>query len=192
MLKLRMKSLMMKNKVQKAILFAVKKHRHQLRKGTNLPYVVHPLSVMKQLIDMGAEEDIIIAGILHDTLEDTDISYRELKRKFGVRVADIVKGCSENKNLPWKARKQETIDKMNNPDNEDVFLVELADKYCNLRDIYLEHEEKGFWKRFKASKKSLKWYYLGINNAIKRHYIKTGKYLNITSMFDMMYEKVFG
>lgn len=163
-----------------------------MRKGTNLPYVVHPLSVMKQLIDMGAEEDVIIAGVLHDTLEDTNTSYRELKRHFGVRVADIVKGCSENKELLWRERKQETIDKMNNPDNEDVFLVELADKYCNLKDIWLECHKKGFWKRFKSSKKSLKWYYLGINNAIKRYYAKTGKYLNISWHFDEMWVKVFG
>lgn len=181
----------MKNKINKAILFAVKKHRNQFRKGTDLPYIVHPLSVMICLVEMGASEDAIIGGVLHDTLEDTNTSYMELKWKFGKKVADIVKSCSENKSLSWKERKQETIVKLMYPPMEDVFMVELADKLCNLRDIHRERWGIGFWKRFKVSKKSLGWYYGGLCESIKCHTKQIGKFQKECEEFSRKYKEVF-
>ena len=179
-------------KINRAISFAVWKHRKQMRKGTNLPYIVHPLAVMNALINFKCSEDVIIGGVLHDILEDTNTSYLELRLRFGKRVADIVKGCSENKKLSWKERKQETIDKMMNPVDYDVFMVELADKYCNLVDIFIDCDKPNFWKRFKVSKKSLGWYYKGLGKAIKKYSDENNRvFETIAISFNAMYKYVF-
>ena len=64
-------------KIHNAIIFASIKHQNQKRKGTNLPYIVHPMEVMQILTENGCSENVIVAGILHDTLEDTDTTPQE-------------------------------------------------------------------------------------------------------------------
>ena len=94
----------------KAIGFAVKAHSGQYRKGTKLPYIVHPLGVAKILIEYGCPEQLIVAGILHDAVEDTHVSLHEIKHLFGWDVADLVEAASEpDKSDTWENRKKHTI-----------------------------------------------------------------------------------
>ena len=174
------------NKIQKAVFFAVKRHRKQLRKGSGFPYIVHPLGVMKYLMEHNASENAIIAGVLHDTLEDTKTTYLGLRIRFGKKVADIVKFCSENKDVKdWKARKQGTINKLIWCNDKDCLDVALADKLNNLTDIYNEHNRKGFWNRFNMDYKSQKWYYGELGKVIKK------KQPEMSVLYDYMYKKVF-
>ena len=148
--------------IPQAVLFAAEKHKEQLRKGTDIPYIVHPLGVMEMLIRAGASRDAVVAGILHDTLEDTDTTYEELVEKFGKRVADIVRACSESdKSLPWKKRKEHTIAMLRKCRDKDVLAVIFADKTHNLQSIDLDwqKDKDDVWNRFKHGQDSQMWYY---------------------------------
>ena len=90
-------------RLNEAIRFAVEAHAGQLRKGTQLPYIVHPMEVLAILAGMGASFDVMIAGVLHDCIEDAEVGREELAAKFGEKVADMVAAHSEKKDLPWEA-----------------------------------------------------------------------------------------
>lgn len=157
------------NKIQKAIEYATLKHQNQKRKGTNIPYIVHPVEVMQILTDMQCKESVIIAGILHDTLEDTDATESEIKELFGDEVLAIVKTESEDKTKTWKERKQHTIDSLKNDPVETV-LVCLADKLSNIRSMLASKETVGdkLWDRFNADIKSIEWYYRSVADVIMK------------------------
>ena len=82
------------NKVFQAIEMAARAHRGQLRKGSGVPYLIHPLNVAKLLIEEGCEEELVVAGILHDTVEDTDVELVDIAVVFGSRVSRLVAGAS--------------------------------------------------------------------------------------------------
>lgn len=123
-------------KVLKAALFAADRHRNQRRKGRRgAPYINHPLSVADCLVTAGIEdEDILVAALLHDTVEDTDTSLTELDQLFGSRVASIVAEVTDDKNLAKAERKRRQIKNAPTKSRE-AKLVKLADKICNLRDL---------------------------------------------------------
>lgn len=154
--------------IQKAIIFATLKHQNQKRKGTNIPYIVHPMEVMQILTEMGCKETVIIAGILHDTLEDTDTTPEEIRNNFGDDVLSIVQTESEDKSKTWKERKQATIDELKAASQE-TKLVCFADKFSNIRSMLRDKEEIGpeLWKRFNAGKDDIEWYYRSIAKELK-------------------------
>src|SRR3989338_2085111 len=94
-------------KIQKAIRFAITAHDGQTRKGKDIPYITHPLTVALILSQVGASEDVIVAGILHDVVEDSDVELDDVQEQFGEPVADLVKAVTEeDKGLPWETRKR--------------------------------------------------------------------------------------
>ncbi|MFZ1720119.1 MAG: HD domain-containing protein, partial [Candidatus Moraniibacteriota bacterium] len=101
------------NKIEKAIKFAGKTHNHyqeQKRKGKNIPYIAHPLTAGIILALAGASEDVIVAGILHDTIEDSidekKVTAEMIAERFGEKVRDLVLSVTEmDKSLPWVERK---------------------------------------------------------------------------------------
>src|SRR3954447_19078300 len=99
--------------IDKAIETAALAHRDQVRKGTNIPYISHPFAVGMMLAQADCADEVVAAAILHDTIEDTDITLDDLRRDFGEQVASIVAGCSEpHKSHPWEERKRHTIEFM--------------------------------------------------------------------------------
>lgn len=145
----------------KAIEFAAKAHSGQYRKGTKLPYIVHPLGVAKILIECDAPEYLVVAGILHDTIEDTAVTLDEIKQTFGWDIADLVEAASEpDKSDTWEHRKKHTIGMLQNLSVEAVILV-LADKLDNIRAIRGDYELYGedLWQRFNRPRDQQKWYY---------------------------------
>lgn len=92
--------------INQAIIFATKAHEGQLRKVTQSPFIIHPLAVGCTLADAGEDEDVVVAGFLHDTVEDTDVTLDQIRDEFGDEVAELVDGCSENKALSWDERKK--------------------------------------------------------------------------------------
>ncbi|MBB6460189.1 HD domain-containing protein [Flammeovirga kamogawensis] len=145
----------------KAIQFAADKHSGQFRKGTNIPYMYHLMNVMKVLCDFDCPEHIVTAGILHDVLEDTTTTVEELEENFGKEVTSIVVSDSEsNKSLPWKTRKEITIQELKSAPLPALY-VAFADKYDNICAIDRDFAVIGetFWNRFNAQKKEQLWYY---------------------------------
>jgi len=156
------------SRIQEAIIFATLKHEGQKRKGTDIPYIVHPMEVMQILTALNCSENVIIAGILHDTLEDTDATPDEIKQLFGADVLAIVQTESEDKSKTWKERKQATIDHLENASIE-TKLVCFADKLSNIRSMYRDKQQIGvdLWKRFNADKDSIEWYYREVLRAVR-------------------------
>ena len=155
--------------IKKAIEFAKYAHRNQLRKGKNTPYILHPLEVCYIVSLMSDDEELIAAAVLHDTVEDTDVSLEDLKREFGDRVATLVGKESEDKSKTWIERKMHTIKHLKNESTE-VKMIALGDKLSNIRESYIDYLTSGdeFLKKFKEKSKNLQgMYYFGLLEALK-------------------------
>lgn len=125
------------NKILAAIAFAADKHRNQRRKDVAAsPYINHPIALANVLANEAGIDDerVLIAAILHDTVEDTETTAQELVRHFGQEIADIVLEVTDEKSLLKAERKQRQIDHAPTISRR-AKLVKLADKICNLRDI---------------------------------------------------------
>ena len=154
----------MVSKLDHAITFATMAHNGQFRKKSEIPYIVHPFAVAMLLMNEGCGENVVIAGLLHDTLEDTKVTYDELVHEFGKEVADIVLACSEpDRRASWKVRKQHTIDMLRHAPL-DVKYVTCADKLHNVTTILNEYRRIGdaVWSRFHKGYVDQKWYYESI------------------------------
>jgi (p)ppGpp synthase/HD superfamily hydrolase len=176
------------DKIFNAITFVAEKHRHHWRKGTRIPYISHLMNVMKILCEEGAPAEIVVAGILHDVVEDTPVSVEEVKQLFGEKIARLVVKASEqdkledaenrkkDKETPWRERKEKTIAHLNNEPNPNYLLVSAADKLDDIRAIRADYERIGdaIWSRFNASQDELRWYYTEIAKALHRQAAKHG------------------
>ena len=152
----------------KAIEFSARAHRNQLRKRTDIPYITHPFAVALLLQEANCSKQVVIAGLLHDTIEDTSITLEDIKREFGDPIAHIVEACSEpDKSQPWELRKQHTIDHLKELSAE-AKMVMCADKFHNLMTIALEKKSVGdkVWAKFNRGYESQKWYYHSVLSAL--------------------------
>lgn len=124
------------SKVLEAALFAAEKHRHQRRKDhAATPYINHPLGVAKILCEAGIEDvDVLVAALLHDTVEDTETTPSELAERFGPRVASLVAEVTDDKSLPKTERKRLQVATAAGK-SEGARLIKIADKIANLRDL---------------------------------------------------------
>ncbi|XP_024883652.1 guanosine-3',5'-bis(diphosphate) 3'-pyrophosphohydrolase MESH1 [Temnothorax curvispinosus] len=125
------------SQVIKCASFAAEKHQNQRRKNVDqTPYINHPLGVANILIQEGMvfEPVVILAAILHDTVEDTDTTFEEIEKEFGYKVTQVVREVTDDKTLPKAKRKQLQIEHAPNISRE-AKLVKLADKLYNLRDL---------------------------------------------------------
>ena len=153
-----------------AIEFATKAHRGQRRKALGVPYIYHPLTVAKILIEQGCSEELVVAGVLHDTVEDTPVTLDDIQVEFGERVAYLVESVSEpDKSATWEARKQHTIAFLENAPM-DVLLISCADKLANARSLQNEFAKMGeaLWQRFNRPKASQSWYYHALVDLFSR------------------------
>lgn len=145
-----------------AIKMALEAHDNQFRKLDGDIYAAHPIEVALLLASAGASEDVQIAGILHDTLEDTELTVEEIRTHFGNRVSDLVVACSEpDKDLPWKSRKENALAFMRSCGDPAVKLILLADKLSNIKSIHrnLSIMEGALWDNFNAGFEEQKWYF---------------------------------
>ena len=125
------------SKILSAATFAAEKHKGQKRKGSDGdPYINHPLEVAKIVAEIGGveDDDIIAAALLHDTVEDTDVTFEVLEKKFGKRVAGFVRELTDDKSLPKAERKQLQVEHAPHLSHE-AKQLKLADKISNIRDV---------------------------------------------------------
>jgi (p)ppGpp synthase/HD superfamily hydrolase len=144
---------------EKALKLAVKAHKEQLRKHDGSPYVVHTIMVARILGQHGFGEMVQAAGLVHDVLEDTDISEAELRSQLGDVVVDIVTAVSEDTELVWEERKQKYIESVV-AGGEAVWAVSVADKVHNARSLIAYHNEVGAkaWEVFNRGKEQKVWF----------------------------------
>lgn len=149
--------------LKQAKAFAEKAHKGQVRKNGNPPYVTHPIRVAERLKQAGASKELIAAGYLHDTVEDTSVEIKDIEETFGPKVAQLVAAHTEDKTKSWKERKQHTIDLIKHADKEVKYLI-VADKLDNLLSIEKDLKDLGerIWNNFNAGPDLQKWYYESI------------------------------
>ena len=150
--------------IYKAIHMAIKAHENQVRKLDNDMYVAHPLEVGITLARHNMPEEVIVAGILHDTVEDTTLSLEDIEAEFGHLVRTYVDYCSEkNKCDSWKNRKIEYLNRLIDAPIDVMYIV-CADKLTNIKSIARHYERLGhiIWDKFNAGFIDQKWYYLAI------------------------------
>ncbi|MBZ9688617.1 HD domain-containing protein [Clostridium estertheticum] len=155
--------------INKAIMFATISHSNQCRKGTNIPYILHPLEAGIIVSQIKYDENLVCAAILHDITEDVHVSYKTLEVMFGKRIADLVKSQSEDKTKSWTYRKTHTIESMRDEKDEDIKIICLGDKLSNIRSLYnnYELEKENLWQRFNVKDKNMHgWYYKGLAESL--------------------------
>jgi (p)ppGpp synthase/HD superfamily hydrolase len=159
----------------RAFEFAAKKHSGQTRKASSIPYLAHLMGVASLVLEAGGDEDLAIAALLHDVVEDCGgiPMLREVRRRFGARVAKVVDGCTDayvDPKPPWRERKENYIRHLKRAD-ADTRLVSAADKLNNVRSILSDYRAIGesIWSRFNGGREGTLWYYRTLKNEFLRH-----------------------
>jgi (p)ppGpp synthase/HD superfamily hydrolase len=149
----------------RAFQFAADKHAGQTRKASTIPYIAHLMGVAALVLEAGGDEDLAIAALLHDVVEDCGGApmLKEVRRRFGRRVASVVEGCTDadsDPKPPWRERKEGYIRRLRSAD-ADTRLVSAADKLNNVRSILTDYRAIGesVWARFKGGRDGTLWYY---------------------------------
>jgi (p)ppGpp synthase/HD superfamily hydrolase len=162
------------NLFDQALVYAADIHRDQIRKGSNVPYIAHLLSVSSRVISAGGSEAQAIGGLLHDAAEDQGGQARleDIRAKFGPKVAQIVSDCTDSWVVPkplWRPRKEAYLAALPSKAPESL-LVSLADKVDNAEAILSDYRALGddLWHRFTGGREGSLWYYRSLANMFER------------------------
>jgi len=156
------------NVLEQAIIFATNAHQGQKRKSGNIPYILHPVEVANIIATVTDNLETMAAGVLHDTIEDCGVDPREIREKFGPRVAALVQSDSEDRlsdkpaSETWMDRKKESLLMLKNTKDIDVKIMWLGDKLSNIRSFYRVYlkEGSGMWEHFHQKDPKIQyWYY---------------------------------
>ena len=160
-------------KFERALLYASRLHRDQVRKGISTPYITHLLAVASIVGENGGTEDEVVAALLHDAPEDQGGEARlgEIRAQFGDGVAEIVDGCTdtyETPKPPWRERKERYLAHLADASGS-VRLVSSADKLHNARTVLSDYRllGEGLWTRFNGKKAGTLWYYRAIVSTLQ-------------------------
>jgi (p)ppGpp synthase/HD superfamily hydrolase len=158
----------------RAFEFAAEKHKGQARKASTTPYIAHLMGVASLVLEFGGDEELAIAALLHDVVEDCGGKpmLKEVRKRFGARVAKIVDGCTDTyatPKPPWRDRKENYIRHLKSADGG-TRLVSAADKLNNVRSILADYREVGekVWERFNGGRDGTLWYYRTLLDEFQR------------------------
>lgn len=156
--------------LDRAIDFAVRAHAGTERRGKGFPYVIHPLEAMAIVSTITSDQELLAAAVLHDTVEDTDVTIDQIRDQFGERVARLVQTesvCDDEGT--WHERKQKAIDLIANAPL-DAKIVAMGDKLSNMRAIARDYFVQGdkLWNLFHTNDpKDHEWHYRGLADALR-------------------------
>ena len=178
-----------------AVWFAAEAHCNSARKGTDTPYIIHPMEAAVISATMTSDPYVLAAAILHDVVEDTMAETEDIERAFGPRVAKIVSALSENKRPEqppqetWLQRKREFVAYLENDSALEEKIVALGDKLSNMRSIEREYRKlgDGLWERFNQKDKSQHgWYYTSVCRALSE-LENTDAWKELSSLVDTVF-----
>ncbi len=165
----------MYEKLNEALAFAAEAHKGQLRKIVGTPYILHPMEVAAILSTLSGNEELLIAGLLHDTVEDCGVRPEEIAERFGLRVSALVQCETEDKlsdrppEETWMERKADSLLILQHTQDLDVKRLWLADKLSNMRSFYREYRLHGdlLWNAMhQHDPKKHAWYYRTIARSL--------------------------
>lgn len=172
--KTKMKAVKLGPRFLRAFEFATEKHAGQTRKASTIPYIAHLMGVASLVLEFGGDEDLAIAALLHDVVEDCGGApmLKEVRQRFGNRVAKVVDGCTDANTIPkppWRERKERYIRHLKDADAE-TRVVSAADKLNNVRSILADYREVGeaIWERFNGGRDGTLWYYGALLDEFRR------------------------
>jgi (p)ppGpp synthase/HD superfamily hydrolase len=161
-------------RLQEAFRYAAEKHAGQTRKQTAVPYLSHLMAVTSLVLEAGGDEDMAIAALLHDVVEDCGgmPRLREIRKLFGARVAKIVERCTDSfgdQKLEWMLRKKAYLREVKRADRQSR-LVSASDKLHNVRTILADYRQVGeaIWTRFSGKREGTLWYYRVLSDEFQR------------------------
>ena len=161
-------------KFRQALQYAARIHARQIRKKTNRPFIGHLMSVASIVIEYGGDEEMAIAALLHDAVEDQGglPRLREIRKKFGKRVADIVDGCTDSyvqPKPPWLERKRAYVARVSKKPR-DARVVSAADKLSNVRETLHDLRTQGHsvFERFAGKREGTLWYYRALVDEFRK------------------------
>ena len=161
--------------LDRAIIFAVKAHAGTERRGKGYPYIVHPLEAVEIVATMTADQELLAAAALHDTVEDTDVTVDQIRAEFGERIAALVASESDtfeegvSEEASWHSRKRAAIERLARA-SHDAKIVALGDKLSNMRAIARDYAVQGdaLWNIFHAKDpKDHEWDLRGLADSLK-------------------------
>lgn len=164
---------MLSFRLEKAIRVAAKAHRNQKRKGSDIPYIIHPYSVMLIAKEVTDDEDTLIACLFHDIIEDVPDEYSEvhMRQEFGDRAADIVLGVTKDSSLKdWQERSEAYMNHLEHQASDESVVVSASDKIHNLMSMLSDYEEIGeqLWDKFHSKKDKQLWFYQSVGKVIRK------------------------
>ena len=156
-----------------AIRIAATAHQKQLRKATNIPYIIHPFSVMLLASEATDDEDTLIACLFHDIIEDVPEEYSEeqMRADFGERVVNIVRGVTKDDSLnDWQERSDAYLHHLEHEATDESVLVSAADKTHNLMSMLNDYDLIGgkLWDKFNSGKERQLWWYQSVSAVVRR------------------------
>ena len=155
----------------KAVKFAVEAHQGTERRGKGYPYIIHPMEAAAIVATITNDQEMLAAAILHDTVEDTDVTIEQIRELFGDRVAGLVQHETAplDENMSWREKKTQQIKQLANAPY-DSKVVALGDKLSNMQGIAMDYRKVGdeVWKLFHApnGKSDVEWYYRSLGEAM--------------------------
>lgn len=159
---------MISQRLLKAVNAAALAHDGHYRKGTRIPYISHLMGVMAIAATVTDDEDVLIACLLHDTIEDVPEKYgaSQIAEDFGPRILGIVQGVTKSELPTWQERSDAYLAHLRDEASRESVLVSLCDKMHNLMSILADHDELGeeLWTRFNSGKERQQWWYRSIRD----------------------------
>ena len=180
-----------------AIAFAVKAHDGRRRRGSDAPYILHPMEVAAIVGTMTEDQELIAAAVLHDVVEDAGVAIGEIEALFGKRVRQLVASETENKrtDLPpadtWRIRKEESLEVLKNTEDLGVLMVWLGDKLANMRSVYRDFTMFGhdLWRNFNQKDPvEQAWYYRSIAESTRR-LSHTSAWIEYNTLMELVFGK---
>lgn len=157
-------------RLMRGIAIASRAHDGHYRKGSGVPYISHPMAVMLIAASVTNDEDVLLAALFHDILEDVPENYSraEMKDEFGLRVVEIVEGATKNSSLPsWQERADAYLEQLSRGSAESI-IVAAADKFHNLSQTLedLDRDGHSLWRRFRSTPSQQLWWYTSVRNVV--------------------------
>ena len=180
---------------EKSVAFALRAHEGQTRKNSGIPYILHPMEAATIASTLTDDREVLAAVMLHDTVEDTEATLDDIRREFGERVAQLVKGETENdypglsREESWKLRKEESLRRLRENEDYSVKIMWLSDKLSNARSLYRIYEERGdkMWNLFHQKDKSVQeWYYRSVADALQE-FSETPAYREYVALINLIF-----
>lgn len=172
----------------KAVAFATQAHSGTERRGKGYPYIIHPMEAVSIVATITNDPEMLVAAILHDTVEDTEVTIEQIRSEFGDRVANLVahETAPLPDDAPWRTRKEAQLAQLASAPY-DSKVVAMGDKLSNMRALAADYKTIGdqLWKRFHApnGKEDIAWYYHSIADALSE--------LKVTAAFQE-FERLLG